>query len=329
MQAIRFTRYGGPDVLQLSEVDKPAPEAGRVLIKVHAASINSLDWHLLRGSPFLVRVTGNGLRRPKDPRIGADVAGRVEAVGSAVTRFQPGDEVFGFAAGSVGAFAEYVCAREDRLAARPPALTAAAAAAVPVAATTALLAVRDHGKLQPGQRVLINGASGGVGTYAVQLAKALGGQVTAVCGPRNLDQARALGADEVIDYTQGDVTRSGRRYDLVLAINGYHSLLAYRRILTPRGAYVMVGGDNNHLMRSMAQVMTFGPIFSRAGGQRLKNMLAQPTQHDLEYLAELLAAGTIRPAIDRCYPLSETAAAFRYFENEHARGKVVITVDDA
>lgn len=327
MHAIIYPRYGGPDVLQMKEVERPRPKDNQILLRVQASSVNALDWHLLRGSPFLVRVSGNGLRRPKDPRIGADVAGRVEEVGSAVTRFQPGDEVFGFAAGSVGAYAEYVCAREDRLVARPPALTSAAAAAVPVAATTALLAVRNHGKLQPGQHVLINGASGGVGTFAVQLAKALGAHVTAVCGPRNIEQARALGADEVVDYTKGDITRSGRRYDLVLAVNGYHPLLAYRRILSPTGAYIMVGGANNRLLRSMAQVMVFGPALSRAGGQRLRNMLAQPTQQDLEYLAGLLAAGTIKPVIDRCYPLDQTAEAFRYFEDEHARGKVVITVD--
>jgi NADPH:quinone reductase-like Zn-dependent oxidoreductase len=324
MKAILYPRYGGPDVLRLSEVDKPAPEAGRVLIKVHAASINSLDWHFMRGSPFLIRVTGNGLGRPKDPRLGVDVAGTVEAVGAGVTQFQPGDEVFGRGAGS---FAEYACAKEDAIVLKPATLTFGQAAAVPIAALTALAGLRDRGQLRPGQRVLINGASGGVGSFAVQIAKALGGEVTAVCGARNLEQARTLGAERVIDYAREDVTRSNERFDLVVAINGYHPLLAYRRILSPRGTFVFIGGDNARLMRALLQAMTLGPLLSREGGQRLGGALeVKPTPQDLAFVSELLEAGKIRPVIDRCYPLSETAAAFRYFEDEHARGKVVITM---
>jgi NADPH:quinone reductase-like Zn-dependent oxidoreductase len=324
MQAIVYTRYGTPDVLQLKEVEKPIPKDGEVLVKVHAASVNALDWHFMRGKPFLIRVSGAGLRTPKDPRLGVDLAGRVEAVGSNVTQFQVGDAVFG--RGS-GAFADYACAREDAVVVKPTALTFEAAAAVPIAALTALQGLRDKGHIQPGQHVLINGASGGVGTFAVQIAKSFGAEVTAVCSTRNAEMARSLGADHVIDYTQEDFTKSGRRYDLILAVNGYHSILAYRRALRPTGIYVMVGASTAHLMQAMRQTMLLGPVLSRTGSKKMSTFMAKPTQKDLEVVAKLLEAGKITPVIDRRYPLCETAEAIRYLEAGHARGKVVITVD--
>jgi NADPH:quinone reductase-like Zn-dependent oxidoreductase len=328
MQAIVYPRYGAPDVLRLEDVEKPLPKDNQVLIKVYAASVNALDRHSLHAPPWMRLVTGNGLRAPKDPRIGADVAGRVEAIGSAVTRFQPGDAVFGIAAGSVGAFAEYTCAREDRLAPKPLTVSFETAAAVPVAALTALQGLRDAGRIQSGQSVLIQGASGGVGTFAVQIAKALGAEVTAVCSARNAPMVRAIGADQVIEYTKEDVTHGRRRYDLILAVNGYHSLPAYQRILGPRGRFVLVGeGSNRRLLRAMLQTMLFGRPMSRSGGQRFGFMgIANPNPEDLRLIASLLETGKVAPVIDKCYPLSETATAFRYLDEEHARGKVVITV---
>ncbi|HEY7350038.1 MAG TPA: NAD(P)-dependent alcohol dehydrogenase [Ktedonobacterales bacterium] len=323
MKAILLTRYGTPDTLQLKEVEKPLPKDHQVLIKVSAASVNALDGHSLRGKPFLVR-TSNGLLKPKDQRLGVDLAGRVEAVGGAVTQFQVGDEVFGR---GLGAFAEYACAREDAVIVKPTALTFEAAAAVPVAALTALQSLRDTGQVQPGQQVLIHGAGGGVGTFAVQLAKAFGVEVTAVCSTHNVDLVRSLGADHVIDYTQADFTKNGQRYDLVLAVNGYHSIFAYRRALRPKGIYAMVGASKEHLIQALLQTLLLGPVLSRKGRQKLGFMLAHPTQKDLVFLKELLEAGKVVPVIDRCYPLHETAEAIRYLEEGHARGKVVITMD--
>jgi NADPH:quinone reductase-like Zn-dependent oxidoreductase len=325
MKAIVYTRYGSPDVLQLKEVEKPVPKAGEVLVKVHAASANAHDRHLLRSRPFLIRImSGNGLLKPKDPRLGVDLAGRVEAVGSNVTQFRPGDEVFGR---GLGAFAEYVCAREDAVAVKPASMTFEEAAAVPVAALIALESLRDNGQIQPGQQVLINGASGGVGTFAVQFAKLFGAEVTAVCSTRNVDRARSIGADHVIDYTHEDFTKNGRRYDLVLAVNGYHPLLTYRRALRLGGNYVMVGAANARLFRALLQVMLLGPLLSRAGSKRMSVFVARPNQRDLAYIKELLEAGKLMPVIERCYPLSKTAEALRYLEEGHAQGKVVITVD--
>lgn len=323
MKAIVYPRYGAAKVLRLREVEQPAPKAGEVVLKVGAASINSLDWHFMRGSPFIVRVSGAGLRRPKDPRLGVDVAGTVEAVGPGVTRFQIGDQVFGRAD---GAFAEYACARETSLVAKPTAMSFETAAALPIAALTALEGLRDIGHIQPGQEVLIQGASGGVGMYAIQLAKVFGAKVTAVCGPKNVEMARSLGADHVIDYTREDFTRKGQRYDLILAVNGYHSLLAYRRALGPHGTFVMVGATNKRLLRSMFQIAVFGKLLSRSGKRSYRNFLAKPKQQDLEFVGKLVEDGAIRPVIDRCYPLSETGEAMRYFEEVHPRGKVVITM---
>jgi NADPH:quinone reductase-like Zn-dependent oxidoreductase len=323
MQAIVYTRYGSPNVLQLTEVERPVPKGGEVLVKVHAASVNAYDWHFLRGSPFLVRVSGSGLRRPKDQRLGVDLAGRVEAVGGNVTQFHVGDEVFGRGA---GAFAEYACAREDRIVLKPANLSFEAAAAVPIAALTALGALRDSGQVQPGQHVLIHGASGGVGTFAVQLAKFFGADVTAVCSTKSVDTVRSIGADHVIDYTREDVTKSGQRYDLILGVNGYHSIFAYRRVLRPTGIYVMVGAANARLVPAFLQMMLLGPTMSRTGKRRMVLHSANPTQKDLEFVTELLDAGKVVPVIDRRFPLAETAEAFRYLEEGHPRGKIVITV---
>ncbi len=328
MKAIVRTRYGSPDVLQLKEVEKPVPKDDQVLVKVHAASLNLADEHQLRSRPLLIRIlSGNGLLRPKDPRMGADLAGRIEAVGSNITQFQVGDEVFGTA---LGAFADYVCAREDRLAHKPANLSFEAAAAVPIAALTALQGLRDQGQIQPGQAVLINGASGGVGTFAVQIAKVLGAEVTAVCSTRHVDQARSIGADQVIDYTQDDFTKRRRtkrqRYDLILGVNGYHPLSAYRRALRPKGIYVMVGASTAHIFRALFQVMLLGRVMSRLGSKKTRFFIARITQKDLGVVKELLEAGKVVPVIDRCFPLSETAEAFRYLEEGHANGKVVITL---
>jgi NADPH:quinone reductase-like Zn-dependent oxidoreductase len=328
MKAIVRTRYGSPDVLQFIAVEKPVPNDNEVLVRVHAASVNALDWHLMRGKPFLARTGGNGLRKPKDQRLGVDLAGRVETVGSKVTQLQVGDEVFGT---GVGAFADYACAREDAVVVKPATLTFEAAAAVPVAALTALQGLRDMGQIQPGQQVLIQGASGGVGTFAVQIAKSVGAEVTAVCSTRNVDLTRSIGADHVIDYTQEDFTKNRhknkQRYDLILAVNGYHPMFAYRRALRPTGRYVMIGASNAHLFRAVLQALLLGPVISRVGRQKMGFMgIAKINQKDLKYMTALLADGKVVPVIDRQYPLHETAEAIRYLEEGHARGKVVITV---
>jgi NADPH:quinone reductase-like Zn-dependent oxidoreductase len=324
MQAIVHARYGSPAVLQLTEVEKPLPQDGEVLVKVHAASVNATDWHAMRGKP--IRTWGGGLRKPKDRRLGGDLAGRVEAVGSNVTRFQVGDDVFGIGR---GAFAEYACAAENLLTPRPADLSDEVAAAVPIAAITALQALRDKGQVRPGQHVLIQGASGGVGTFAVQIAKAFGTEVTAVCSTRNVDQARSLGADHVMDYTQEDFTKTRgkqrQRYDLILAVSGYHPIFAYRRALRPQGRYVLVGAST-HVFRALFQALLLGPVMSRMGSKQMGGFIANPTQQDLVVVKELLEAGTVVPTIDRRYPLGETAEAMRYLEEGHARGKVVITI---
>jgi NADPH:quinone reductase-like Zn-dependent oxidoreductase len=326
MKAIVHTRYGSPDVLQLIEVEKPTPKADEVLVRIQAASVNALDWHLLTADIFLVRLMGEGLRKPKNPKLGADMAGIVEAVGSQVKEFQPGDEVFGdVAPWGLGSFAEYVVVPESALLPKPTNLSFEQAAAVPVAGLTALQGLRDQGKIQPGQKVLIQGAAGGVGTFAVQVAKAFGAEVTAVCSTRNLEQARALGADHVIDYTKEDFTQNGKQYDLILAANGYHPLSAYKRALAPQGIYVMAGGTP----AQMFQAMALGPLMSKNGGKKLGGISAKTKREDLLTLKEMLEAGKIIPAIDRCYPLSETAEALRYLGTGHARAKVVITVEGA
>jgi NADPH:quinone reductase-like Zn-dependent oxidoreductase len=326
VKAILFTKYGSSDVLQVQEVAKPTPKDNEVLVKVHAVSINAADVHLLSGKPFVIRLMGFGLLKPKFQILGAAIAGRVEAVGSHIQQFQPGDEVFGDQSESGwGGFAEYVCASEDALVLKPARLSFEEAAAIPMAAVTALQGLRDKGHIQAGQKVLINGASGGVGTFAVQIAKSFGAEVTAVCSTRNLDGARAIGADHVIDYTQEDFTQNGQHYDLILAANGDHSISEYKRALSPNGTYVMTGGSN----RQMFQAMLLGPWISMSGSKKMGNLMAKPSNKDLVFMTELLKDGKVVPVIDRCYPLSETAEAIRYLEEGHARGKVVITVAHA
>jgi NADPH:quinone reductase-like Zn-dependent oxidoreductase len=322
MRAIVYHTYGSPDVLELKEVEKPTPKDDEVLVKVYAASVNALDWHLLSADIFLVRLN-SGLLKPKHQILGADVAGRVEAAGRNVQQLRPGDEVFGdiFESG-LGGFAEYAKAQEDAWVLKPANLSFDEAAAVPVAALTALQGLRDKGQIQPGQRVLINGASGGVGTFAVQIGKALGAEVTAVCSTRNVDMVRSIGADQVIDYTKEDFTKKEQRYDLILAANGYHPIFDYKRALSPKGRYVMSGGS----MAQMFQAMALGPVISMTGSQKMGNFLAKANQNDLLFIKELLEAGKVKPVIDKRYSLREVADALRYFGEGHAKGKVVITV---
>ncbi len=321
MQAMVYTEYGPPHVLQLKEVEKPVPKEDELLIKVHAASVNSWDWDLLRGKPFLVRL--DGLRKPKYKILGCDVAGRVEAVGSNVTQFQPGDAVFGDLSGcSWGAFAEYVCATENALTLKPAGMTFAQAAAIPQAAVLALQGLRNKRAIQPGQKVLINGAGGGVGTFAVQLAKAFGAQVTAVDSTQKLEMLGTLGADHVIDYTQADFTQNGQRYDLILDVVAKRSIFDTKRALTPDGIFVMVGGAT----AAIFQVATLGTWFSMTGSQKLGILMHQPNK-DLAFVKDLFAASKVVPVIDRCYSLFEVPQALQYLGEGHARGKVVITVE--
>ena len=325
MKAIVYTKYGPPDVLQLREVAKPVPKDNQVLVKVEAASANALDYRRFESQSMLGRFMDGVLLKAIGTVIGADIAGRVEAVGAAVTQFRPGDEVFGEAAGAKGGFAEYACAAENQLALMPANLSFEEAAAVPIAALTALQGLRDKGRIQPGQKVLIHGASGGVGTFAVQLAKSFGAEVTAVCSTRNVDMARRIGADHVIDYTQEDFSRNGRRYDLIVAANGDRPLQDYRRALSPGGTYVALGGS----LAQFFQALLLGPLVSRFGSKQMGFMgIAKMNQKDLVFMGERLAAGKVVPVIERCYPLSEVAEAIRYVVEEHARGKVVISVAD-
>jgi len=320
MKAVTYYRYGPPDVLQIEEIEKPTPNESQVLVKVVASSINAGDYRVRKADPFIIRLAAGGLLRPKDTRLGGDVAGRVEAVGENVKQFKTGDEVFGC---RHGAFAEYVCAREGLLTLKPANISFEQAAAVPIAALTALQGLLDTGGIQSGQKVLIQGASGGVGIFAVQLAKHFGAKVTAVCSTRNLDMARSLGADHVIDYTKENFTRNGKQYDLIFAVNGYHPLSAYKRALSPRGMYVCAGGD----LTQIFQAMLFGSLMSKNDGRKMKFMgIAEVKQEDLVTLAELLKDGKIAPVIDRSYPLGEIREAMRYVEDTHAQGKVVITV---
>lgn len=322
MKAIVYNKYGPPDVLKLKEVEKPIPKDNQVLVKVYAASVNYGNLILLKGEPFLARFAF-GLLKPKYSIPGGDIAGQVEAVGINVKQFQPGDEVFGDLSGcGWGGFAEYVSVPENVLALKPANISFEEAAAVPMASVTALQGVRDKGKIQSGQKVLINGASGGVGTFAVQIAKSFGAEVTGVCSTRNLDILRSIGADHAIDYTSEDFTKKTLRYDLILAVNGYKPISAYKRALSPNGIFVHVGGSG----AQMFQAMVLGPWISMTGSKKMGNMLQRANQKDLIYMKELLEAGKVKPVIDRRYKLSEVPEAFRYFEEGHAQGKVVITV---
>jgi NADPH:quinone reductase-like Zn-dependent oxidoreductase len=328
MKAIVYHNYGSPDVLRLEEIEKPVPNDNQVLVRVRAASVNPLDWHFMEGTPYIMRAMGVGLLKPNEARLGVDYAGTVEAVGKNVTKFKPGDEVFG---GKTGAFAEYVCVLADRAVALKPAnITFEQAASVPIAGITALQGLRDKGKIQPGQKVLINGASGGVGTFAVQIAKSFGADVTGVCSTRNLELVQSIGADHVIDYTKEDFTESGQHYDLILDNVGNHSLLEFRRVLNPKGKYVMIGGggpSDQGLIGPLVnpiKALVLSPFVSQDMGM----MLAELNQKDLSILGDLMQGGKVTPVIDRTYPLSQISDALRYLEAGHARGKVVITVAD-
>ena len=325
MKAIVYTEYGLPDVLQLKEVAKPTPKDNEVLLKVQAASVNTADWYTLIGKPFLVRLSLGGLLKPKLQILGGDVAGRVEVVGKNVKQFQVGDELFGDNSDTgMGAFAEYVAVHEDLLAHKPANVSFTDIAAVPSAAVTALQGLRDWGEIQQGQKVLINGASGGVGTFAVQIAKALGAEVTAVCSTTKIEMVRSIGADHIIDYTQQDFSQNGQQYDLILGVNGYHSLSDYQRALSPTGIYVCAGGT----MRQIFESMLLGSLRSKRGGKQIRNMgSVKINQKDLIVMAELLEAGKVVPVIDKCYPLRETADAFRHLGTKHAQGKIVITME--
>lgn len=323
MKAVVYPKFGSVDVLEMQEVAQPTPKDHQVLVKMKAASVNPVDGWRFSMPSVVVRLLDGGIVKPKTTIIGADIAGQVEAVGSAVTQFQPGDAVFGVAAGSVGGFAEYACAGQKYLALKPPTVSYEMAAAVPVAGLTALQALRDHAKVQAGQQVLIQGASGGVGTFAVQLAKFFGAEVTAVCSTRNVEKVRALGADFVMDYTQTDFTKNGQRYDAILGVNGYHSIFAYRRALKPNGIYVAIGGE----MSQILQGLLLGRFLSRRGNQKLGFMgLADVNAPDLTLLGELLEKNVLVPVIDRQYPLHEVKEALRYLGEGHAQGKIVIGV---
>ena len=325
MKQIHYTEYGSPDVLQLVDIEKPVPNDNQVLVKIVAAAANPLDWHLMRGKPFLARLEG-GLRKPNNPKLGADIAGMVEAVGKNITEFKPGDEVFGniFASG-LGGFAEYICVKEDELALKPANISFETAAAAPEVGFTAIQGLRDTGQIQSGQKVLVNGASGGVGMFAVQYAKAMGAEVTGVCSTRNLELVRSNGADHVIDYTKEDFTRTGQQYDLIYCAVGNRSASDLKRALKPHGKAVIAGFTSLPLL---FEHMVVAPLVSKFGSKQVGMMgTSQPNKKDLLVIRELLESGKIAPVIDRCYPLNETADAIRYLETLHAQGKVIVTVE--
>ncbi|HYJ06915.1 MAG TPA: NAD(P)-dependent alcohol dehydrogenase [Chthoniobacterales bacterium] len=326
MKAVIYTEFGPPDVLQIKDIEKPVPKDNEVLVKVRAASVNPYDWHMIRGTPFLMRAMMAGLRKPKDPRVGIDCAGTVEAVGKDVTQFKPGDDVFG---GKSGALAEYLCVPADGgVTLKPANVTFEQAAGVQVAGCTALQALRDSGKVQPGQKVLINGASGGVGTFAVQIAKSRGVQVTGVCSSRNVELVRSLGADRVIDYTNEDFAKSDERYDVIIDNVGTQPLAGFRQVLKPKGIYIMIGAGGPNEggligpMGRLIQTFLMSPFIS----QKMGMMMAKVSQGDLKALADLMQTGKVTPVIDRTYPLSEIREAVRYLETGRARGKVVINI---
>jgi NADPH:quinone reductase-like Zn-dependent oxidoreductase len=325
MKAIVQDTYGSTDVLELKDIDKPVPKDNEVLLRVHAAGLHRGDWHVMTGLPYLIRIVvpDLGLRKPKVRVRGMDVAGRVEAVGEQVTRFQPGDAVFGWCDGS---FAEYACAPEDNLALKPATLTFEQAAAAPTSGFAALQALRDQGQVQPGQKVLIIGAAGGVGSLAVQFAKAFGAEVTGVCSTTQVDLVRSIGADDVVDYTRHDITDGARHWDLIVDNAGRRSLSRLRRALTPRGTLVIVGGEGPGRWLGGFDRSLRAPLLSMFVGQRLRMLASKPRQEDLQTLRELAEAGNLTPPIDTIYPLREVPEAIRHLEAGHIRGKLVITV---
>jgi NADPH:quinone reductase-like Zn-dependent oxidoreductase len=321
MKAIVYEKYGPPDVLELKEVEKPAPKDDEVLIRVHAASVTFGDLAAVKGEPFMVRLS-LGLREPKFKIPGKDLAGRVEAVGAKVKEFKPGDEVFGdISECGWGAYAEYVAVPESAIVLKPTNISFQQAAAAPESAVVALQGLRDKGHIQPGQKVLIYGASGGIGTFAVQIAKSFGTEVTGVCSTRNLELVRSIGAEHVIDYTKEDFAHNGKRYDLILATAGYRSIFDYQRALSPKGNYVATGGS----MAQVFQPMLLGPWLS-TGGRKMSNLAMKPNKKDLTFIKELIEAGKVTPVIDKSFPLSELPEALRYYGEGHSRGKVVITM---
>jgi NADPH:quinone reductase-like Zn-dependent oxidoreductase len=324
MKAFLYRCYGAPEVVKLEEVEKPTPKDDELLVKVHAASVNPLDWHYMRGEPYVMRLSA-GFGKPKDVALGVDFAGTVEAVGRKVTRFKPGDAVFG---GRSGAFAEYVRVRENRaVALKPDNVSFEQAAGVAIAALTALQALRDQGQLEAGQKVLVNGASGGVGTFAVQIAKSFGAEVTGVCSTRNVELVRTIGADHVIDYTKDDFTEGEVRYDVIIDNVGNHAFLDYRRVLTPRGRLVVVGGPSGKWIGPLAKLFgaaTMTPFMSEE--QQIVSFFAEMPQQDLDLLRDLMQSGRLTPVIDRIYPLAELPQAIAYLETGRARGKVVVTI---
>ena len=324
MRAAVYSSYGPPHVIQIKDVEKPVPKDNEVLVRVRAASVNPRDSHFMRGSPYVVRIL-TGLRKPKLSRLGVDVAGQAEAVGRSVVQFKPGDEVFGAAP---GAFAEYACTSGSALVTKPSNASFEQAASVPTAALTALQSLRDKGHLRPGQKVLINGAAGGVGTFAVQIARSLGAHVTAVCSTRNVDMVRSIGADRVIDYVHEDFTTGGQRYDLFVDCIGNHSLPACRRVLNRSGMYIMVGGPDGRWLGPLPRGIK-ALVFSRFVSQHLVMFLTRLSKEDLAIMGERMATGKVTPVIDRRYSLSDVPAAIRYLEEGHARGKVVITMEEA
>jgi NADPH:quinone reductase-like Zn-dependent oxidoreductase len=321
MKAIVYHRSGSPDVLKLEEVDMPTPKDNEVLIKVHAVSVNRSDWEGLRGKPLYARI--GGLLKPRHQILGSDIAGRVEMAGRNNRQFQPGDEVFGDILGRMGGFAEYVCARGRALALKPASMTFEEAAAIPQAAVIALQGIRDKGQVQPGQKVLINGAGGGAGSFAVQLGKLYGAEVTGVDNTGKLDFMRSLGADHVVDYTREDFTKNGKQYDLILDVVAHRSIFACARALRPNGSYFAVGGS----VATMFQILLLGPWIRRTAGNNIRLLVVQPNRKDLVFITELCEAGKVVPVIDRRYPLSEVPEALRYLGEGLAKGKVVITVE--
>jgi NADPH:quinone reductase-like Zn-dependent oxidoreductase len=320
MKAIVYTKYGPPEVLQLKEVARPTPKNDEVLIKVQAVSVNRSDWEGLRGKPLYARL--GGLLRPRQQRLGSDIAGRVELAGRNVRRFQPGDEVFGDILPRLGGFAEYVCARESALALKPASMTFEEAAAIPQAAVIALQGIRDKGQVQPGQEVLINGAGGGAGTFAVQLAKLYGAEVTGVDNTGKLDFMRSLGADHVIDHTREDFTKNGKQYDLIFDVVAHRSVFAYKRALRPNGSYYLAGGS----VATMLQILLVGPWIRRTTGKKIRILAVRPNTEDVDFMKDLIEAGKVTPVIDKTYPLSEVSEAIGYVGEGQAQGKVVITV---
>jgi NADPH:quinone reductase-like Zn-dependent oxidoreductase len=323
MKAVIYKEYGSPDVLEVKDVAIPIPKEDEVLVKIHAASVNAADWHLLRADPFPIRFM-TGLFKPKYNILGCDIAGVVESAGKNVRQFRKGDAVFGdLSVFGWGGFAEYVCVRENALVLKPENISFHDAASLPVAAVTALQGLRDKGKIQSGQKVLINGASGGVGTFAVQIAKYFGAEVTAVCSTAKAELVRSIGADHVIDYAKEDFTKNGKQYDIILAANGFHPISDYKRALHSQGVYVMTGGST----AQMFQAILLGPWLSMFGGRTMGNLMVKPNQNDLNFMIQLLETGKVVPVIDKRYPLHEVADAIRYLEEGHAKGKVIITME--